>query len=115
MDLFIPGYDIFKDENSKKRAMQIEAIAYRRNKAVENRIRLANAAIENHDIEMACAALHIDTTIAEMLDRMDPNERKRALEDARQSAKEQQERLAIAQHEQWEKERNIKYGFIQNN
>ena len=40
-------------------------------------------------------------------------ERKRVLEDARQSAKEQQERLAIAQHEQWEKERNIKHGFIQ--
>ena len=86
-------YDIFKDENSKKRAMEIDAIAYRRNKAVENRIRLANAAIENYDIEMACAALHIETTIAEMLDRMDPDERKRALEDARQSAKKQQERL----------------------
>ena len=92
MELF-DCYNIFKDEKDCKRAMEIEAIAYRRTKAVENRIRMAEAAIENHDIETACAAFQINTTIAEMLDRMDPDERKRALEDARQSAKEQQERL----------------------
>ena len=56
----------------------------------------------------------INTTITEMLDRMEPDERKRALEDARQSAKEQQERLVIVQHQRWEKERNIKYGYIKN-
>ena len=93
MELF-DCYNIFKDEKARKRVMEIDAIAYRRNKAIENRIKLANAAIENHDIKMACAALHIDTTIAEMLDRMEPDERKRALEDARQSAKEQQEKLS---------------------
>ena len=82
------------DEKARKRAMEIEAIAYKRTKFVENRIKVAKVAIENHDIEMAYAALHIDTNFAEMLDRMDPNERKRALEDARQSAKEQQERLS---------------------
>ena len=86
-------YNIFNDEKARKQAMEIEVIAYRRNKAVENRIKLANAAIENHDIKTACTALNIDTTIAEMLDRMEPDERKRALEDARQSAKEQQKRL----------------------
>ena len=86
-------YDIFKDEKARKCAMEIEAIAYRRTKAMENRIRMAEAAIENHDIETACAVFQINTTIAEMLDRMDPDERKRVLEDARQSAKEQQKRL----------------------
>lgn len=71
MDLF-SCYDIFPDEKTKKRAMEIEAIAYRRNKAVENKIRLAKAAIENHNMEMAYAAMNIDTTLAEILDRMDP-------------------------------------------
>lgn len=105
-------YDIFKDEKARKRAMEIEAIAYRRTKAMENRIRLAEAAIENHDIETVCAAFQINTTIAEKLDRMDPDERKRALEDARRSAKEQQDKLAKVQHQQWEKEHKIKYGYV---
>ena len=47
MDLFNSNcYDIFKDENSKKRAMQIEAIAYRRNKAVESRVKRDMDAIQ---------------------------------------------------------------------
>lgn len=95
MDLF-SCYDIFPDEETKKRVMEIDAIAYRRNKAVENKIRLAEAAIENHDIEMAYAAMNIDTTVAEMLNRMDPVERKRVLEDARQSAKEQQKKVGYS-------------------
>ena len=101
MDLFISGYDIFKDGKSKKRAMQIEAIAYKRAKAVESRIKRDMIAIETG-------------SYSKMLESLPEDERKRALEDARQSAKDQQERLATAQHEQWEKERNIKHGYIQN-
>ena len=115
MDLFIPGYDIFKDENSKKRAMQIEAIAYRRNKAVENRIKVAKAAIENNDMKTFCEVMHVDTKLfSKELERLPEDEQKVILDEARQSAKEQQERLAIVQHQQWEKKRNIKHGYIQN-
>lgn len=101
MDLFIPGYDIFKDENSKKRAMQIEAIAYRRNKAVERRVKRDMIAIETG-------------SFSKMLESLPEEEQKIILEDARQSAKEQQEKLAIVQHQQWEKEHNIKHGYIQD-
>lgn len=103
MGLFIPDcYDIFKDKNSKKRAMQIEAIVYKRNKAVENRVKRDMIAIETGNF-------------SKMLESLPEEERKRALEDTRQSAKEQQERLVKVQHQQWEKERNIKHGCIQDN
>lgn len=63
-----------------------------------------------------CEVMHVDTSkVMETIDNLPEDERERVLTDARQSAKEQQERLAIAQHEQWEKERNIKHGFVQNN
>ena len=116
MDLFNSScYDIFKDENSKKRAMEIDAIAYRRNKAVENRIKVAKSAIENNDMKTFCEVMNVDTKLfSKELEKLPEDERKRALEDARQSAKEQQERISKAQHQQWEKERNIKYGYIKN-
>lgn len=117
MGLFIPDcYDIFKDKNSKKRAMQIEAIVYKRNKALENRIKVAKSAIKNNDMKTFCEVMHVDTKLfSKELESLPEEERKRALEDARQSAKEQQERLVKVQHQQWEKERNIKYGYIQDN
>ena len=60
--------------------------------------------------------MNVDTKLfTKELEKLPEDERERGLEDARRSAKEQQERLAIAQHEQWKKERNIKYGFIHNN
>ena len=117
MDLFIPNcYDIFKDEKTRKKIMQLDAIAYKRTKAVENRIKVAKVAIENNDMKTFCEVMHVDTKLfSKELERLPEDERKRALEDARQSAKKQQERLVIGQHQQWEKERNIKYGYIQSN
>ena len=95
MDLFNSNcYDIFKDENFKKHAMEINAIAYRRNKAVENRIKVAKAAIKNNDMKTFSEVMHVDTKLfSKELEKLPEDERKIVIEDARQSAKEQQERL----------------------
>lgn len=53
-------------------------------------------------------SVEIMTSFSEMIDKLPEDQRKIVLEDAKQSAKKQQERLSIAQHQQWEKERNIK-------
>ena len=95
MDLFDSNcYDIFKDEKTKKRVMKIDAIAYKRTKAVENRIKVAKAAIENHDMKTFCEVMHVDTKLfSKELEKLPEDERKIVIEDTRQSAKEQQERL----------------------
>ena len=59
-------------------------------------------------------SVEIMTSFSEMIDKLPEDQSKIVLEDAKQSAKKQQERLSIAQHQQWEKERNIKYGYIQD-
>ena len=95
--------------------MQIEAIAYKRTKAVENRIKVAKAAIENNDMKTFCEVMNVDTKLfSKELESLPEDEQKVILEEARQSAKEQQERLVKVQHQQWEKEHNIKHGYIQN-
>ena len=64
MDLFIPNcYDIFKDEKTRKKIMQLDAIAYKRTKAVENRIKVAKVAIENNDMKTFCEVMHVDTKL----------------------------------------------------
>ena len=94
MELF-DCYNIFKDEKARKRVMKLDAIAYRRNKAVENRIKVAKSAIENHDMKTFCEVMNVDTKLfSKELERLPEDEQKVILEDARQSAKEQQERLS---------------------
>ena len=108
-------YDIFKDEKTRKRVMKLEEIAYKRTKAVENRIKVAKAAIENHDMKTFCEVMHVDTKLfSKKLEKLPEDERKRVLEDAKQSAKEQQKRLEKVQYQHWEEECNIKHGYIQN-
>lgn len=95
MDLFNSScYDVFKDEKTKKRVMKIDAIAYKRNKAVENRIKVAMAAIENNDMKTFCDVMHVDIKLfSKELEKLPEDERKIILENVKQSAKEQKERL----------------------
>ena len=56
---------------------------------------------EDNDMKTFYEVRHIDTKLfSEELEKLPEDERKRALEDARQSAKEQQERLFLAQLQQ---------------
>ena len=100
MDLFNCYNNMFKDEKTRKKMLKIERIRYNREKALRNRV---------------AKEIEVMKSFSEIIEDLPEDERKRVLEDARQSAKEQQERLAIVQHQQWEKERNIKHGYIQNN
>lgn len=102
MDLFNSNcYDIFKDEKTRKKIMKLDAIACKRSRAVENRIKVAKSAIENNDMKTFCEVMNVDTKLfSKELESLPEDERKVALEDARQSAKEQQERLFLAQLQQ---------------
>lgn len=52
-----------KEDNIRKRFLNIEAIAYKRTKAVENRIKVAKAAIANNDIKTFCEVMNVDTRL----------------------------------------------------
>lgn len=100
MDLFnFNCYDICKNEETKKKLMNIDAIAYKRARAVENRIKVAKAALSNNDMKTFCEVMHVDTKLfSKVLDDLPEDERKRVLEDAKKSAKEQQDRKSNNQY-----------------
>lgn len=113
MDLFNSNcYSIIKDKKLRKKIMKLDAIACKRSRAVENRIKVAKSAIENNDMKTFCEVMHVDTKLfLKELEKLPEDEQKVILEDARQSAKKQQERLVKIQHEDYLKRHNI-YEFL---
>ena len=60
-----------------------------------------------------CEVMHVDTKLfSKELEKLPEDERKAVLEDARQSAKKQQERLDKIQHEDYLKRHNLKEVYI---
>ena len=114
MDLF-DCYNIFKDENIKKRAIKLEAIAHKRTAAVANRIKVAKASIANNDMNTFCEVMRIDTKLfSKMVDSLPEDERKQQKMLAVQATEEQKKRLDAVQYQEYLKRQKLAYFLMTN-